>query len=165
MNTPSNDELYMALALREAEKAARIGETPIGAVIVCDGKVISRAHNARETDKNALYHAEIRAIYRACRALGGWRLHKCELYVTLEPCPMCAGAIMSARIKRVVYAAPDPKAGAYGGLFDLNAFAVNHKPIVESGVMEAESRDLLKRFFAELREKKKREKQEKQEKE
>jgi len=165
MDTQRTDEFYMKLALREAKKAARLGETPIGAVVVCDGRIISRAHNTRETKKNALHHAEVKAIMNACRTLGGWRLHKCELYVTLEPCPMCAGAIMSARIKRVVYAAPDPKAGAYGSLFDLNAFAVNHKPIVEKGVLEDESRGMLKAFFTELREKKKREKAEKQENE
>ena len=153
MNTPSNDELYMALALREAEKAARIGETPIGAVIVCDGKVISRAHNARETDKNALYHAEIRAIYRACRALGGWRLHRATLYVTLEPCPMCAGAIVNARVARVVCGAKDPRAGAFGSVLQLNNYPLNHKPQLDFGVCEAECRELMTAFFASLRQK------------
>lgn len=154
----TNDEQFMRLALKEAEKAAKRGETPVGAVIVCDGVVVSKAFNTRETRKNALYHAEIRAIDAACRKLGGWRLHRCEMFVTLEPCPMCAGAILNARIRRVVFAAKDPKAGCFGSLVDLSSFAFNHKPIIESGLCEKESRCLLRSFFTELRKKKKEEK-------
>ena len=111
------DKAYMELAIEEAKKALLLNEVPIGAVIVWEGKgVVARAHNTRESGKNALGHAELSAIDAACKALGGWRLHKATLYVTLEPCLMCTGAILSARIKRVVYGAPDPKAGGMGGL-------------------------------------------------
>ena len=149
-----NDEKFMRLALIEAEKAANLGEVPVGAVVVCDGDVVSSAFNTRETDKNALCHAEIKAIDEACRKLGGWRLHKCDIYVTLEPCPMCAGAIVNSRIKRVIYGARDEKAGAFGTKLDLNSCELNHRPEVSGGVLADESAALLSRFFSTLREKK-----------
>lgn len=149
-----NDELIMRSALDEAHRATELCEVPVGAVITLDGEIISAAFNTRETDKNALCHAEIKAIDAACRKLGGWRLHKCEMYVTLEPCPMCAGAIVNSRIKRVVYGASDPKAGAFGSKFDINSYGLNHKPEVTSGVLEDECAKELSLFFALLREKK-----------
>ncbi|MEG2404607.1 MAG: nucleoside deaminase, partial [Oscillospiraceae bacterium] len=115
------DTDYMRLAINEAQKAAEIGEVPIGAVIVRNGEVISAAHNTRECEKNATHHAELLAIDAACKALGGWRLMDCELYVTLEPCPMCAGAIINSRIKRVIYGAKDAKAGCCGSVANLFA--------------------------------------------
>ena len=138
-----NFEYYMSLALGEAEKSLELAEVPVGA-----------AFNTRETDKNAIRHAEVMAISRACERLGGWRLHKCELYVTLEPCPMCAGAIVNSRIKRVVYGAKDPKAGAFGTVLNLNDFPLNHKPEIVSGVKECECSALLSDFFKILRAKK-----------
>ena len=149
-----NDEKFMHLALAEAEKAANLGEVPVGAVVVCDGEVVSASFNTRETDKNALCHAEIKAIGEACRKLGGWRLHKCDIYVTLEPCPMCAGAIVNSRIKRVIYGARDEKAGAFGTKLDLNLCELNHRPEILGGVLADESAVLLSRFFSTLREKK-----------
>ena len=148
------DEYYMTLAIEEAKKAAAIGEVPVGAIIVCEDKIIASAFNTRETGKNALHHAEVKAIDTACRTLNGWRLHKCDLYVTLEPCPMCAGAIVNSRIKRVVYGASDLKAGAFGSVFDMNVFPLNHKPEIVSGVMQEECAKLLSDFFSELRKKK-----------
>ena len=142
---------YMQLALSLAEQAAEEGEVPVGAVLVKDGTVIATGRNRRETGKNALAHAELEAINGACACLGGWRLSGCTLYVTLEPCPMCAGAIINARIDRVVYAAEDPKAGSCGSLTDLFALPYNHRPEVEKGLMEEESRVLLKGFFRRLR--------------
>lgn len=150
-----NAEKYMREAIKQAKLAARKGEVPVGAVIVRNGEIISRAYNTRETGKNALCHAEIKAIHRACRKLGGWRLPGCELYVTLEPCPMCAGAIINSRIVSVYYGASDTKAGAFGTLFDMNAFGLNHKPEVFSGVLKDECASLLSSFFAELRKKRK----------
>ncbi len=147
-----NDDLYyMAEALSEACLAAETDEVPIGAVIVKDGNIIARAHNLRETGKNALYHAETLAIDYACRALGGWRLPSCTLYVTLEPCPMCAGAIVNSRIERVVFGAYDKRAGAFGSVLDLNAYPLNHKPEIVGGVMEEECRSLLQTFFKKKR--------------
>ena len=145
------DTEYMKAALAEAKKAALAGEAPIGAVIVRDGEIISRAHNTRETDKNAICHAEIIAIDEACRMLGGWRLTDCELFVTLEPCPMCAGAIVNSRIKRVVFGAKDAKAGAFGSVLNLNSYPLNHKPDVVSGILETECAALLGEFFAQKR--------------
>ena len=101
-STENTDAFFMGIALEEAKKAYEKGEVPVGAVVVCNGEIVSRAHNTRETEKNALHHAELKAIDLACQDLGGWRLHKCDLYVTLEPCPMCAGATVNARIKRVI---------------------------------------------------------------
>ena len=148
-------EKYMKAALRLAKKAADEGEVPVGAVVVCEGKIVGRGRNRRETRKNALHHAEIEAIEKACRKLGGWRLHKCDLYVTLEPCPMCAGAIINARIKTVFYGAPDPKAGSCGTLTNLFDLPYNHQPMVVAGVLEEECAEILKAFFRELRRKKK----------
>ena len=153
MNTlyEKSDEYFMSLAIEEAKKASAIGEVPVGCVIVCDNTVISTAFNTRETGKNALHHAEIKAIDQACKALNGWRLHKCELYVTLEPCPMCAGAIVNSRIKRIIYGASDMKAGAFGSIMNFNEFPLNHKPEIVSGVCKEICSDLLSDFFANLR--------------
>ncbi len=145
------DEQFMALALDEARLAAAEGEVPVGAVIVHRGEVIARAHNRREQDKNALAHAELSAIDSACRRLGGWRLIDCTLYVTLEPCPMCAGAIVNAQLPRVVVGATDEKMGALGGLFDLRAQKGLFTPQVESGLLGEESKALLQDFFRRLR--------------
>ena len=145
---------YMQLAIEEAKKSLAIEEVPVGAVVVCEGEVVAAAFNTRETEKNAIRHAEVTAISRACERLGGWRLHKCELYVTLEPCPMCAGAIVNSRIKRVVYGAKDTKAGAFGTVLNLNDFPLNHKPEIVSGVCEEECAALLSDFFKILRAKK-----------
>lgn len=123
-----DDITLMRLALAEAEKAAALGEVPVGAVVAKDGEPVAVAHNTRETGKNATHHAELLAIDAACRALGGWRLWQCELFVTLEPCPMCAGAIVNSRIKRVVYGARDAKAGCCGSVTDLFALPFNHRP-------------------------------------
>ena len=127
------DEEYMREALSLAEKAFELGEVPVGAVAVWEGKIVGRGMNLRETDKNALRHAEIMAIDEACKNLGGWRLWKCDLYVTLEPCPMCAGAIINSRVKRVIYGASDPKAGSCGSLTNLFEMPYDHKPEVVSG--------------------------------
>ena len=154
MSTEETFEYYMGLALEEAKKSLALAEVPVGAVVVCEGEVVASAYNTRETDKNAIKHAEVTAISRACERLGGWRLHKCELYVTLEPCPMCAGTIVNSRIKRVVYGAKDPKAGAFGTVLDLNSFPLNHKPEIFSGVREEECASLLSDFFKILRAKK-----------
>ena len=145
------DTELMREALREAELAAALGEVPVGAVVARDGEIVARAHNLRESGKNATYHAELLAIDAACRALGGWRLWQCELFVTLEPCPMCSGAIINSRLRRVVYGAKDPKAGCCGSLTDLFALPFNHHPVVEHGLLEEESAALLRQFFARLR--------------
>lgn len=148
-----NDEYFMKKAIECANKAAEIGEAPIGAVIVKDGIIISRAYNKREIKKNALYHAEILAIDKACKKLGGWRLPGCTLYVTLEPCPMCAGAIINSRIERVVFGAFDSKAGSCGSVIDLFSLPYNHKPIVTTGILQNECSHLLTDFFKKLRNK------------
>ena len=134
----------------------------MGAVVARGGEIVSRAHNLRETGKNATYHAELLAIDAACRALGGWRLWQCELFVTLEPCPMCAGAIVNSRLKRVVYAARDPRAGCCGSLTDLFALPFNHRPAVEQGLLEEEAAARLRLFFARLRRQRLAEKQRRQ---
>ena len=149
------DYELMGAALAEAEQAAALGEVPVGAVIAKDGEIIASAHNTRETEKNALHHAELLAIDAACKKLGGWRLWQCELFVTLEPCPMCSGAILNSRIRRVVYGAADTKAGCCGSVTDLFALPFNHHPVIEAGLMEAEAQALLQDFFAMLREKRK----------
>ncbi len=141
------DKEYMDIALEEAVKARMKDEVPVGAVIVRNGKVIVKAHNLKEHKKDACAHAEMLAIRKAERKLRTWRLDSCEMYVTLEPCPMCAGAIMNSRIKRVVIGADDPKAGAYGGLFDLNSYGVNHKPEIVKGVSKERSSAALVDFF------------------
>ncbi len=140
------DEFFMREALLEARKAWDIDEVPVGAIIVREGKVIARAFNTRERDKNALCHAEIKAINDACNALGGWRLVGCTLYVTLEPCPMCAGAIVNSRVERVVYGAPDNKAGAFGTMINLNDYPL-FKPQLEGGALAQECASLLSEFF------------------
>ena len=152
------DELIMREAMTLADEAAREGEVPVGCVITLGDRIVGRGRNRRETGKSALAHAEIEAIHDACQTLGGWRLWQCTLYVTLEPCPMCAGAIINARIPRVVYGAPDPKAGSCGTLTDLFALPYNHKPQVDAGLLEAECAAQLTDFFRALREKKKQEK-------
>ena len=145
------DEVFMRQALDLAREAAEDGEVPVGCVIVRDGEIISRGRNRREIGRNALAHAEIEAIDGACRALGGWRLCGCTLYVTLEPCPMCAGAIVNARIPRVVYGAKDARAGAMGSLLNVNAYPLNHKADVESGMMGGECAAVLREFFKKRR--------------
>ena len=146
-----NDIRFMALALEQARLAADEGEVPVGAVCVRRGEVVSVGRNRREVGKNALAHAELEAIDLACKALGGWRLWECELYVTLEPCPMCAGAIINSRIRRVIYGADDAKAGSCGSVVDMFALPYNHKPEVTRGVMEEECAALLSAFFERLR--------------
>lgn len=146
-----DDTALMRLALEEAKRAAAQGEVPVGAVVVRDGQVVAAAHNTRESEKNATHHAELLAIDEACRKLGGWRLWQCELFVTLEPCPMCAGAIVNSRIKRVVYGAKDAKAGCCGSVVDLFALPFNHRPLVEGGLLEEECAALLAEFFERLR--------------
>ena len=143
---------FMDAALELAKEAAADGEVPVGCVIVRGGEIVGRGRNRRETDKTALGHAEIEAISDACKNLGGWRLWDCTLYVTLEPCPMCAGAIINARIPRVVYGASDDKCGACGSVCNLFNMGFNHHPEVKEGVRQAESTALLTAFFQDLRE-------------
>ncbi len=149
----TTEERYMSLALKEAEKAFLEGEVPVGCVIVHKGKVIAKGRNARERKKNALLHAELVAIDKACRKLGGWRLWECELYVTLEPCPMCSGAIINARIPKVYIGASDSKAGAMGSVINLTDYPFNHKPYIQFGILEEKSITLMKGFFQKLRNK------------
>ena len=148
---PVEDADYMEQALLLAREAAREGEVPVGCVIVRGGEIVGRGRNRRESDKSALAHAELEAIAQANKALGGWRLWECTLYVTLEPCPMCAGAILQARIPRVVYGARDSKFGACGSVCDLFSMNFHHHPQLEGGLMEEESARLLRQFFQELR--------------
>jgi len=146
------DELYMAMALEQARLAAAEGEVPIGAVIVCDGAVVAHARNARETAADPTAHAEMIAVREAAERLGRWRLTGCTLYVTLEPCAMCAGALVNARVDRLVYGAADPKAGAVGTLYDLSSDSrLNHRFEVSSGVLADECGQVLKEFFGGLR--------------
>ena len=145
------DEYFMTEALGLAAKAAELGEVPIGCVVVKDDTIVGRGWNRRETGKSALYHAEIMAIEEACKTLGGWRLWQCRLYVTLEPCPMCAGAIINARIPKVIYGAKDLKAGSLQSIVNLFELPYNHHPEVVSGVLEEECSGILKAFFKELR--------------
>lgn len=167
---PERDEYYMNLAIREARKALKHDDVPIGCIIVYDGTnpaskadqhaaalgiepgtILGRGYNRRNKDRSALMHAEVIAIRQACRALEDWRVEDCTMYVTLEPCPMCAGAIINSRIKRVVFGAYDPKAGSCGSVNNLFSFPYNHSPEVEGGFMQDECALLLKQFFAELR--------------
>ena len=150
----ASDEYFMGLALENARLSGFKGEVPVGAVIVKDDKVIAKGFNRREFGKNALYHAELDAIDNACKTLGGWRLCNCEMYVSLEPCPMCAGAIINSRIKRVVFGAYDNKAGACGSVINLFDYQFNHKPQVTGGILEHECSELLSLFFKKLRERK-----------
>lgn len=144
----------MKRAAELAKISADEGEVPVGAVVVKDGEIVGEGRNRRETGKNALYHAEIEAIDNACKSLGGWRLWQCDLYVTLEPCPMCAGAIINSRIKNVYFGAYDKKAGSFGSVADFNALSYNHKPQIYGGIMEEECASLLSDFFKNLRSKK-----------
>lgn len=150
------DNEYMQMALELAEKAAALGEAPIGAVVVkkSTGEVVGKGYNLRETEKSPLAHAEIMAINEASKKLGGWRLIDCEIFVTLEPCPMCAGAIINSRLERVVYGASDTKAGSVGSVINLFDLPYNHKPEVVSGVMQEECSKILSDFFKNLRNKK-----------
>ena len=145
------DEYWMSLALREAEQAMERDEVPVGAVIVRDGVLIAACGNRRETDRVATAHAELLAVEQACRALSRWRLSDCTLYVTLEPCPMCAGALINARIGRVVYGAKDAKAGACGSLLNVDAYPLNHRLQAEGGVLERECAAILSAFFEKKR--------------
>ncbi len=146
-----NDKKFMKEALEEAQKSADSGDVPVGAVIVLNGEIIARAHNKREHGGSAINHAEVLAIDEACRKRGGWRLKDCILYVTLEPCPMCAGAVINSRIERVVYGAKDARAGAFGSLIDLRSYPFNHKPHCVSGVLADECAAILREFFAKKR--------------
>ena len=145
------DVEFMREAMREARLAAELDEVPVGAVVVRDGEIIARAHNTRETTKCATHHAEILAIEEACRVLGGWRLIGATLYVTMEPCAMCAGAIVNARIPRVVYGTRDLRFGALGSLFDMVGLPLNHTPSVTAGVLEDECREMLRAYFKKKR--------------
>ena len=145
------DRDFMLEALALAREAAAEGEVPVGCVITRRGEIVGRGRNRREQGKSALCHAELEAIGEACRNLGGWRLWECDLYVTLEPCPMCAGAIINARIPRVVYGASDKKCGATGSVCNLFSMEFNHHPKVECGILEEACAALLTEFFAKLR--------------
>lgn len=152
----TEDEKFMKEAIRQAKKAYALEEAPIGCVIVLDEKIIARGYNRRNTDKNTLAHAELNAIRKASRKLGDWRLDGCTMYVTLEPCPMCAGAIVQSRIQRVVMGCRNPKAGCAGSVLNLlQAPGLNHQAEIEEGIFEEECSELMKRFFRELREKRK----------
>ena len=163
-NGMTNDEKYMKEAIRQARKAYALGEVPIGCVIVYQDKIIGRGYNRRNTDKNTLSHAEITAINKASKKIGDWRLEDCTLYVTLEPCQMCSGAIVQARITRVVMGAMNPKAGCGGSILNiLEMPRFNHQVQVERGVLGEECTELLTTFFRELRERNRLEKQKKRE--
>ena len=146
-----DDLTFMDEALALARESAAEGEVPVGCVIVRNGEIVGRGRNRREQVRNALSHAEIEAINDACRTLGGWRLWECTLYVTLEPCPMCAGAIVNARIPRVVFGASDAKCGACGSVCDIFSMNFNHHPTIERGIRETEAADLMTEFFQNLR--------------
>lgn len=148
-------EYFMKAAIGRAKTAAKYGEIPVGAVIVHKGKIISGGRNRRETAKCALCHAEISAIEAACKKLGGWRLFECDMYVTLEPCPMCAGAIINSRIKNLYIGALDPKAGSFGSVINFNDLPYNHKPELHFDVCRDECSSLLTDFFKQLRKNKK----------
>lgn len=153
---PLQDEYFMKEAIKEAKKAEERNEVPIGAVVVYNGEIISRAHNLRESEQNALAHAELLAIDQACRKLETWRLEDATLYVTLEPCPMCSGALILSRVKRVVYGAADPKGGCAGTLMNLlQDQRFNHQCELAAGIMEAECGEMLSHFFRQIRERKK----------
>lgn len=146
-----NTTQYMHQALALARQALESGDVPVGCLVVCRGQIVGQGRNRREERQNALLHAEIEAIDQACRTLGTWRLEHCTLIVTLEPCPMCAGAILQARIPRVIFGARDPKGGAMGGVLDLFWENFNHKPQVVAGLLEQECAALLEEFFRGLR--------------
>ena len=146
-----SDEKFMQEALKEAKKAFELGEVPVGCVIVKNNEIIARAHNLKESKQSSLAHAEILAIEKACEVVGSWRLEDCDLYVTLEPCLMCSGAIINSRIKRLIYGALEPKFGAHKSLTNIFAIKFNHEVIVVSEILAEESNKLLKSFFKELR--------------
>lgn len=150
-NYLERDVFWMQQALALAKKAAALGEIPVGAVLVRGNELIASAHNRRELDQDALAHAEVLCIRQACEKLGSWRLSGCTLYVTLEPCPMCSGAIINSRLDRVVYGARDEKAGCAGSVADLFVMPFNHTPIIRSGILEQECAEVLSRFFQNLR--------------
>lgn len=150
----TEQEKFMKEALKEAKKAYCKEEIPVGAIIVKNSKIIGRGHNLKETNKKAISHAEINAINKANKKLDSWRLEECEMYVTLEPCPMCAGAIIQSRIKRIYIGAMDEKTGACGSVLNLLEHKFNHKVEVSYGILKQESEDILKNFFKELRQKK-----------
>ncbi len=153
----TEDEKFMKEAIRQAKKAYALEEAPIGCVIVLDGKIIARGYNRRNSDKNTLAHAELNAIRKASRKLGDWRLDGCAMYVTLEPCPMCAGAIVQSRIQRVVMGCRNPKAGCAGSVLNLlQTPGLNHRAEIAEGIFGEECSELMRRFFRELREKRKR---------
>ncbi len=143
----------MKSALLEAKKAYSKGEIPVGCVIVYENKIIAKAHNLRETNQTTISHAEVIAINKACKKIGSWRLEECDMYVTLEPCPMCAGAIIQSRIKNLYYGAKDSKTGAAGSVINLFDFKFNHKVNVFEGIFEEESKELIQDFFKKLRKK------------
>lgn len=150
----TDDEKYMKAAIREAKKAMVLGEVPIGCVIVYEDRIIGRGYNRRIADKNVLSHAEINAIKKACKKMGDWRLEECTMYITLEPCPMCAGAIVQARIPRVRIGSMNPKAGCAGSVMNLlDEKGFNHQVQTETGILEVECSQMLKEFFKELRKK------------
>ena len=152
----TDQEKYMKEALRQAKKAYALGEVPIGCVIVHEGKIIGRGYNRRNTEKSTLAHAEIQAIRKASKVVGDWRLEDCTMYITLEPCQMCAGAIVQARIPKVVIGSRNPKAGCAGSILDLlHVPAFNHQVELEEGVLQEECSEMLTSFFRELRKKKK----------
>ena len=144
---------FMNEAITLARQSELEGEVPVGAVVVKDNKIVGTGRNRREYGKNALYHAELEAIDSACKTLGGWRLWQCDLYVTLEPCPMCAGAIINSRIRRVYFGAYDNKAGSFGSVANFNFIPYNHKPEIYGGIMEDECSAMLSEFFKKLRQK------------
>ena len=157
----TQDEKYMKEAIRQAKKASALDEVPIGCVIVSGGKIVARGYNRRNTDKNTLSHAEMIAIKKASKKTGDWRLEECTMYVTLEPCQMCAGAIVQSRMKRVVIASMNPKAGCAGSVLNLLQMAAfNHQVEIEQGVLEEQCSSMLSDFFRELRSKKKKIKEE-----
>jgi tRNA(adenine34) deaminase len=149
------DNIFMTRAIELAKISESEGEVPVGAVVVKGKEIVGEGRNRREYGKNALYHAELEAIDNACKKLNGWRLWQCDLYVTLEPCPMCAGAIINSRIKTVYFGAYDNKAGSFGSIVDFNQIPYNHKPEIIGGLMEKECSALLTDFFKKLRDKKK----------
>lgn len=150
------EEKYMREALKEAKKSYEKDEVPVGAIIVKDGKIIARAHNLKESKKSAIHHAEILAIDKASKKIGAWRLSECEMYVTLEPCPMCAGAIIQSRLKKVYIGTMDYKTGACGSVFNMfEDYTFNHKVECETGILKEECEKILQDFFKYLRKKKK----------
>jgi len=154
MNKMTKDEKYMKAAIREAKKAYRLGEVPIGCVIVYEDKIIGRGYNRRKTDKNTLSHAELTAIKKASKIIGDWRLEGCTLYVTLEPCQMCAGAIVQGRVDKVVIGCMSPKSGCAGSIINiLQMTEFNHQVEIEKGILEEECSQMLSEFFVELRDK------------